>query len=427
MRGTRVIGAVLVLAFLTSADGAGGKKTPETVRAAGRLFSPVGTLLVRENASAPWTLPALYDAVHSGDQLIALPGAKAVLELKEGDVRLSLLGNLPELSAAPVLETALVLHGGKDFAIDATLDRGRLLIESRIEKGPIRVRLRFKDNLDLALEPGASVAVERYSAWPPGARFVKTPKKDHVPDVEVTFLVLKGKVDATFQGERHALEAPVQYHWSTLRGVEGPLPLRTPPAWLKPSADTSKTAAAAHAAVEKLRRKLAEHKQVPSFKGMLDDKDDMARAVNVLSAGAAGDLDLVLAALEDGKQAAARRAAIIQLRHFTSRGAAQESRLYELLKEKKFAPGEAEIVLQLLHRFGPRDLAQPETYEALINYLASPKVAVRELGHWHLVRLVPAGKSIPFDAGATPDTRAAAQAAWRKLIPPGELPKRGKE
>jgi hypothetical protein len=299
-----------------------------------------------------------------------------------------------------------------------------LLIENRMEKGTIRARLRFKDNLDLTLERGAVVAVERHSSWRPGVRFLKTPKDDHVPDVEVTFLVLKGKVDATFQGERHALEAPVQYRSSTLTGIQGPLPLRTPPAWLKPSADTSKSAAAAHAAVEKLRRKLAEHKQIRSFKGLRDDKDDVARGVNVLSAGAADDLDLVLAALEDSKHAAARRAAIVQLRHFTSRGAPQETRLYERLKDTKFSPGEAEIVMQLLYPFGPRDLAQPETYETLIDYLASPKTAVRELSHWHLVRLVPAGKGIPFDAGNSTETRAA-QAAWRQLIPPGELPKRG--
>src|SRR5262249_31325693 len=153
----------------------------------------------------------------------------------------------------------------------------------------------------------------------------------------------------------------------------------------------------------------------------------VAHAVNVLSAGAVDDLDVVLAALEDAKHAAARRAAIVQLRHFTSRGAAHETRLYEQLKDTKFSPGEAEIVMQLLYRFGPSDLAQPEPNAALIDSLASPKLAVRELSHWHLVRLVPAGKSIPFDAGAGTEMGAAAQAAWRKLIPPGEVPKRGKE
>jgi len=277
------------------------------------------------------------------------------------------------------------------------------------------------------LDRGAVVAVEHHSAWRPGVRFLKMPKEDHVPDVEVTFLVLKGKVDAAFQGERHALEAPVQYRWSTQAGIQGPLPLRTPPAWLKPGADGSAAATAAHTAVEKLRRKLSEHKQIRSFKGLLDGKDDVARAVNVLSAGAVDDLDIVVAALEDAKHPAARRAAIVQLRHFSGRGAAHETRLYERLKDTKFSPGEAEIIMQLLHPFGPRDLAQPETYEALIDYLASPKLAVRELSHWHLVRLVPAGKSIPFAAAAGTEPRAIAQAAWRKLIPPGELPKRSKE
>ena len=40
----------------------------------------------------------------------------------------------------------------------------------------------------------------------------------------------------------------------------------------------------------------------------------------------------------------------------------------------------------------------------------------------HLVRLVPEGKAIPFDAGAAPEERARAVARWRALIPEGRLP-----
>ena len=68
------------------------------------------------------------------------------------------------------------------------------------------------------------------------------------------------------------------------------------------------------------------------------------------------------------------------------------------------------------------DHAQAETYETLIAYLKHRKQAIRELAHWHLVRLAPVGRDIPFDAAATVAARAKSAEAWKKLIPDGELP-----
>ena len=97
-------------------------------------------------------------------------------------MRLSLLGNLPELSAAPVLETAVVLHASKDHDLDLTLDRGRILVEGRKEKGPTRVRLRFRmTELELELDRKASVALERSSTWRPGVPFLKKPGSPNIP------------------------------------------------------------------------------------------------------------------------------------------------------------------------------------------------------------------------------------------------------
>jgi hypothetical protein len=78
--------------------------------------------------------------------------------------------------------------------------------------------------------------------------------------------------------------------------------------------------------------------------------------------------------------------------------------------------------MQLLFGFSPADLRRPETYEVLIDYLGHEKPGIRNLAAWHLVRLVPQGKSIPFKPDGTPAEAAKAQAAWKKLIPAGELP-----
>ena len=68
------------------------------------------------------------------------------------------------------------------------------------------------------------------------------------------------------------------------------------------------------------------------------------------------------------------------------------------------------MILQLLFGFSPEDLTQPETYEVLIDYLAHEKPAIRNLAAWHLVRLVPQGKSIAFKPNGTmADAEATAQ------------------
>ena len=47
---------------------------------------------------------------------------------------------------------------------------------------------------------------------------------------------------------------------------------------------------------------------------------------------------------------------------------------------------------------------------------------VRELAHWHLDRLAPAGQKIAYDAAADEAARHKAAEQWRALIPPGQLP-----
>jgi hypothetical protein len=405
------------------ADGDAKKKQTPERKSAAQLRSPIGTLLVREKSSGPWALPALYDAVHANDSLIALPGAKAVLEMQEGDVRGTLVGSLPELSSGPTLETVVTLHGKNDIA----LDRGRLVLECRKETGSVDMRIRLgASNLNLVMQGGSRVALERYSFWRPGVPFVKDKKTDVEPENIVIFMVLKGKVEAAFPGERRVIEEPVVFQWHLQGQVQGPAALKKLPDWLTPDTKPSAEAAAAHAAVEKVRRAIAEKKEVTSFAGLLKEKDEAVRRAAVFSAGAIDELEPVLAALNDGKSAALREAAVIRLRYLAGRPK-QERRLFTTLTgSKDLLPGEAEIFMGLLRTFGERDLAQPETYDALINYLGSERLALRELAHWHLRQIVPAGKKIAFDAAAGAEQRSKGQAAWRKLIPEGKVPPREK-
>jgi len=78
----------------------------------------------------------------------------------------------------------------------------------------------------------------------------------------------------------------------------------------------------------------------------------------------------------------------------------------------------------LLHSFSEDELRQPETFEALIDYLESERTGIRGLAHWHLYRLVPKGRSIDFDPTAPADKRKVAVDQWKKLVPKGKIPPR---
>ena len=389
-------------------------------KAAAKLRSPVGTLLQRGSVRG-WTTPMLYDSVPAGAELVALPGARGILELKEGDLRLILAGGLPGLSKTPVLESAVTLHHPKDHELEFTLGRGRVVIENK-EAAAARVRVRFRDKtLEFRLlEKNAIVALELLSRWPAGTPFLKKPKADHQPVSDLIFFLVKGRTEVTLRNETQTLQGPVLYRFTTLHGTEGPLALKKMPEWVK-GGDDSEKGRTLENAVEKLRRALAE--QGPA-KALAQPSAEVAlRQVIVASAPALDVPLLALTALNEDKAKEVRAAALQALTHYIGRGHAEDVRLYETLIQNKVKPGQAGIIMELLHGLGQEALLRPETYDALITYLQSDQLAIRELAASNLYQLVPQGRDIVYDAAAPVEQRAQAQAAWRKLIPEGQLPK----
>ena len=130
--------------------------------------------------------------------------------------------------------------------------------------------------------------------------------------------------------------------------------------------------------------------------------------------------------LGESTDADVRRIAVVALRHWIGAHDGRDPKLFDILQhDLRYTPTEADAFLQLLH--SPFDADQAETYETLIAFLKHRKQSIRELAHWHLVRLAPAGRDIPFDAGADAATRGKAVASWKKLIPGGELPREKKD
>ncbi len=401
-----------------------GKGTKaETRPALGKVVSATGTVLLCEGPKKGCRALKKGAAVSAGDRLLALPGLRGDLELRKGSVRLSLLGHLPGDGSSAVLQSALTLNAPGTADLDLAIECGRALVANTAPRGPVRIRVRFANEvlgLDLS-EPGSAVALELVSQWPAGAPFAAEAKPKHRPVVDGFLFVVKGPVNARLgETEQNGLRAGVFYHWNSLRGVIGPLSLPKLPAWAtgEPTGAKGKFGQALKA----LRQRLAEKGPSAAVSEGLRAKEPAARALAVYWAGAVGDLGGLLRALE-AKDRAARRAAVTALRHWDGLDAGRDARLYKALAKEGYKAVQAETAIGLLHGLARADLEQRETYETLIDYLGHPRPAVRELAAGHLERALP-DAAIAYDALGPDAQRAAAQAAWRKLLRSGKLPPR---
>jgi hypothetical protein len=390
-------------------------------------------LLQRESSRGDWNALAANGEVYSRDLLAALPGTRAALETSTG-ARLTLLGNLPHLSSFPVLDSAVILHDSRAYDLDFTLDRGRVVVSNRKEKGSLRVWVRLPgDTWELVLGEAAAVGFERYGRWPRGISFTRSPGPDDRPRSEVILLVLKGSVELKAGGQQYLLSAPpgpAYYHWDSVAGHDaGPQKRETVPNWADAkfldSADAKAVADAAKVLAAQLQKKSVDVALVELLEGArAEPKQALAslrRQLAVYGFAALDDLPRLADALTDEEHAEVRDTAVAALRHWIGQGAGNDQQLFEVLtRAKRYSPAQAETLLELLH--SPFDAEQPETYETLIAYLRHERTAIRELARWHLYRLVPAGKKIPYDAGASEAERARGVEEWRKLIPKGKLP-----
>jgi hypothetical protein len=393
-----------------------------------KCASDEGVLVSREGPDKAWQFPAKDSAIHGGDQLVG--GAGATLDSKNGAVRLRFVGDISGTSPYPIVETAVVLHENAKMDLDLTLERGRINLTNMKARGPACVHVRIQNRMagDITLTaPGASVTVELYGRWLPGSQFRKDPKPGEGPAVALIVLALKGEVIVKGPKHEFTLKAPPGHaliHGEDLMDPEDIKPefLKELPAWAKPAQDNEE-AKMRRAAILKFK-KLAQGK---SLGDALDEfvksenKAERRSAVNVMAA--LDDLPRLGKALQTTKHADVWDNGIIALRAWIGRGPGQDQKLYKALVEQyKYPAKEAGIVLQLLHGFSENDLAQPDTYEILLDYLESDRLSIRGLAIWHLGRLVPAGKKFGFNPTASKEDRERAAKEWRKLIPEGKLP-----
>jgi hypothetical protein len=392
--------------------------------------TPAGTLLQRARAGKAWKTLKPKGDVYSNDLLVALPGA--ALDTKTGAIHLSLLSDLARQSPYPVLESAVVLHDNPKVDLDFTLNRGRVDVTNLKKKSQGHVLVRFRDaTWELTLnEPGTRVALELYARWPTGVPFSAEPKPDSAPLASVILLVLDGSIDLKAGLNHYRMQAPpgpALFQWDSANGPDpGPKRLEELPKWANPKAASTDEAKQLQAAIERLRQRLAAEPLPTALAEAADSNDPLDRRVAVISMGATDDLPGLVDALGNEKHADMRDSAVVALRHWIGRGPGQDAKLYRyLMDERRFSPGQAEIILQLLHSFSDVDRDRRETYESLIAYLEHDKLPIRELAKWHLYRMAAAAKDIPYDPAGSAEQRERAYAQWRKLLRDGKLPPKG--
>jgi hypothetical protein len=437
-RGQPLTRAALPLALLLVAVSA---RADEPRAVVAKSLAPAGTLLRRTAPDKPWEAVEPKADVSSRDLLLSMPVSRATIESKNGAVQVLFWGNLPQISAFPILESAVVLHEAKDADLDLSPQRGRVVLSNHKDKGAAEVRVRLpRGQWDVTLsEPGTEAALEMFGRWPRGVPFQADPKSGEAPTIEVVLLVLKGNVGLKAGGQQFALTAPAgpaYFHWDSVAGSDdGPRRLTDLPTWTSQKLPETPETKAAGAVLAELTRQMQTKAPEAVMAGLAkaaDAETDALKAGSmrrgaVYGSAALDNLGPVVAGLAD-KHADVRDAAVQALRAWIGRGPGQDQKLFDFLqKEEMFSKVHAAMVLELLHSFGDADLEKPETYEALIGYLRHTRPAIRALAAWQLYRLAPQGKDIAYDPAGAREDLDKAYKAWKELVPSGQLPKPKKE
>jgi hypothetical protein len=374
--------------------------------------------------------------VSSGVPLVSLPAAKSVIQIDKGP-KLTLVGTMPELFFPPALyESAVLLHASEQVDLDLTLLRGRIRVTSPEQSARIRIRFdnpthpEQRELVEITTErPGTEFLVERWSTF--DERFFKNAKSAERkgPVANLACFVLSGSLQFRMNDVAMPLTEPpgfVQAYWNSRSGLEKPISFKTLPEGLKslqplpPDADSRPRVNLLHARDDLSKDLAVKAVDVVLAEG-LKSSETAARRLACSCLAALDELSSVLEALEQEPAQDLRWTAIESLRNWIAAGRDHDYKLYDLLKSK-YRPFDAENIMTLLHGFGEKELANPDTYDLLIGYLNHSLMPVRELAYLHLIRLVPAGQKIRYSAAADAATRQQAQTAWRALIPPNQVP-----
>jgi hypothetical protein len=431
-------------------------------RVVGRHVPPgVGearTILVRqEKDSKEWErLERNHLEVKTGDTLVSLPGYRSTVRFFNG-LKLQLWGDLPELSFfTPVLESTVVIHEPREFDLDLTLDRGRIVITNYKNKDA-RVRVRFanpygKDGMDswdvtLARSDGrgenkvSEVAVELWARYPADVPFNKNKKTRRGPKAQLFLFVFQGQASVKVDDSTFAMEEPPGpglVFWDSDKGPSPPNSIKRLPDWVRrlppfpPELGKDYTKyldelrAKMVVALEELTASMSATKPVVALNQELKSDSWIKRSLIVRCFGALNDLSILMDGLRDPKYPEVRQSAIEALRHWIGLHTDNDLKLHAFLRQRQgYSGDEADIIMDLLHSFSDEAIAKPTTFARLVDYLRPDnKDTIRVLAHWHLIRLVRAGAKIKYDPMGDSNQLERGYEDWKKAILERNFPKK---
>lgn len=379
-------------------------------------------LLAREPSQPEWKrLPPEKGRVSATDQLLMLPGYRGEIRFDSG-IRLMLWGNLPELStlSIPILESEVTINSQPGIDLDFTLERGRVLLSNHKKSGPAVVRVRFAEEVwEIILhDTGSEVGLELLATVVP----YSTKPADAEPQTEVVMLVLKGEASLRIRDQENLLQPNSIVTWDSIEGLvrrPGLLP-KLPPWYLTKNLATSASARETNQALENLSR-ISTTKTMDVALGECLQADDVAtRLLAIRCFAALGDMAAVLNALNDDKHPEMRAAAVEELRHLLAASPTSGRDLDRIAKDKGYTDKQVVTIRQLLQGFQGPQWAEPAVRAAVVDYLLHDKLLVRQLAYSLLLRRVPEGQRIGYDAGADLKKRERGCEEWRTLVQQAE-------
>ncbi len=430
---TRSASAGVSLALLVTALAFAQPANPQPVRTVvATSTSPAASIANRPPAATVFSVVPEEGDLYTTDLLVCLPGSSFVT--RNGAVVGRTLADFDRRAPLPVLETAVTLHRpAPEVDLDFTLSRGLIELTNSRGEGSATVRVRFwEQKWTIVLDsPGSRAVLGLWGRWPAGSRFrplgaKEDPANAPGPVAAVVFLVVAGTVSLDVGGTTLGMKAPpgpAELRWHSLGGMRPrPQKLDKLPDWADLAAELSPEGKKLAAAAEKFRaaRATAPALALDSF---LSSTDPAESRVALVALGAFDDLERLVRRLASAKTTEERDFAITVLRHWLGRGPGQDQRLYDSLTSRlDLTDAQARTLIELLFGISAEDAAMPETYEVLIDYLGHEKPVVRSVAAWHLVRLVPQGREIAFKPDASEEEVTKTQAAWKKIVPTGQLP-----
>ncbi len=404
------------------------KKTPVA-----RSLSKDGALVRQPAGSTTWKTVAHEEELFEGD--VILSGAGSSIENIDKSVRLTFWGDVAGTSPLPIRESAIKLlppKAGVDFNIN--FERGRIELINTKEKGSALchiILLDGQDNGSVQLnEPGASCALEGLGRWLKGTHFNPNKKESVDPGFDLIYIATKGTSEVFDHDSTHFMSAPpgpAMLQWHSAGGL---IPVKSKleklPGWVLPPDLTNPLILSRLMAGKKLKDQFFAGKDLGELLCSMaksSDKEERFIAINLTLA--LDQLEIFYKIIAETKYHDVLDNGIISLRHWIGRKAGQDLKLYEfMLTGRHYSKNQAAIFIDLLHSFGDDELKEPETFEALIDYLSNEKIGIRALSHWHLHRLVPKGRDLKFNPTGPEAEREAIVEKWKKLVPKGTVPSR---